>query len=311
MFFACYGAGTPKLDQFARQGGKSVREEIAPAGFVARLPRKMLSHPSGGALAVIGHVERAWGYSFLSPDSTAHTNSFEDTVRELMGRARVGWATESLNLRYADKATELAGVLEEESYEDTPKKSPYELAGLWTAHNDARSYVILGDPAVQLPLQGKGHGAHAAPFPASSQVIEVITTPTAEPMPSPPAAESVPTPNAAAPVPTEAAIKQQPAPTAVAPISMGVAVQPDPAPSSKVAEPAPVGAAVETIAAAAVTPVSQTARLDAALAGLADALAQSIERSTARLGSIEAVDLDGFCKLVELARTLSGRGGSR
>lgn len=154
VFFACYGAGTPKLDQFARQAGKSSREDIAPQSFVARLPSKLLSHPSGGALAVIGHVERAWGYSFLSADATAHTNSFEDMMRELMVGQRIGWATESLNLRYADKATELSGVLEEESYAETAKMNPYELAGLWTANNDARGYVIIGDPAVRAPLQG-------------------------------------------------------------------------------------------------------------------------------------------------------------
>lgn len=152
LCFACYGAGVPKLDQFAPHDGSSARAEIAPCSFVSRLPAKLLSHPEGGALAVLGHVERAWGYSFLSPDSTAHTNAFEDALRELMSGQRIGWATESLNLRYADKATELSGVLNELSYEGSAPRSPYELAGLWTACNDARGYVILGDPAVRLSL---------------------------------------------------------------------------------------------------------------------------------------------------------------
>ncbi|MBN1247089.1 MAG: hypothetical protein JXC32_05485 [Anaerolineae bacterium] len=148
FFFACYGAGTPELDQFAAQAFK-VREKIAPQAFTAALPQQLLMR---GALAVLGHVERAWGYSFISPSGLLEHQSFITAMRTLMNGAPVGLATDaSFNMRYAEISSDLSADLEEMQW-DPEHIDDYELAHRWTANNDARSYVVLGDPAVRLPL---------------------------------------------------------------------------------------------------------------------------------------------------------------
>src|SRR6185436_8783919 len=102
--FACYAAGTPRLDDFSHQ---SVRNpiEIAPHSFVAKLPRRLLAHERGGALAVVGHVERAWGYSFHWNQIGQQLQTFESTLYQIMQGKRLGSAIEFFNTRFAALAT--------------------------------------------------------------------------------------------------------------------------------------------------------------------------------------------------------------
>lgn len=149
--FACFGAGTPRRDSFSRAVGK--RPVIAAAPFVARLPQKLLAHPHGGTLAFVGHVDRALSCSFKWGTAGYQTAVFESVVHRLLSGHPVGSAMEFFPERYAALTANLDAVrsaADEDDHLLTPDRR--ELAGLWTAKTDARSYAIVGDPAVRLAV---------------------------------------------------------------------------------------------------------------------------------------------------------------
>jgi hypothetical protein len=150
--FACYSVGTPMYDEFSHRAGMARRTRIAHASFVAALPQRLLA---GGALATIGHVDRAWGTSFAWPDihdesgPTPQLAVFESALRELLGGMPIGAAFDCFHERYAELGTELSGELQR--IDQGLRCNRNELAMLWTATNDARGWAIVGDPAVRLP----------------------------------------------------------------------------------------------------------------------------------------------------------------
>jgi hypothetical protein len=149
FFFACYSAGTPLYDEYSRQKFKNTGEPIAARPFVADLPKALLEN---GALAVVGHIERAWALSFLGEEKRlhkarqdAHTSVFESALDRLLNGHPIGSAMDYISTRYAALAMELLALQEQFAF--TPDA---ELAQVWLMHNDARGYVIIGDPAVRV-----------------------------------------------------------------------------------------------------------------------------------------------------------------
>jgi len=147
FLFACFGAGTPRTDDFARQA-LGAPAAIAPHAFVGRLPKRLLGHQRGGALAVIGHVERAWGFSFLWPGVGEQVDAYREMLRRLLDGAPVGWAVEVMNDRFAWLSAHLDMEREAVDYGKVPDELT--LSNLWTARNDARNSIVLGDPAARL-----------------------------------------------------------------------------------------------------------------------------------------------------------------
>jgi len=148
FLFACYGAGCPRQDEFIFDANKQ-RPTIAPFPFVAQLPQRLLER---GALAVLGHVERAWTYSFSGTEARTakQVQPFQDVLGRLLQGRPAGDATDQFNVIQGARSMTLTEELEAITYGATP--DPALLSRLWMARNDARNYALLGDPAVKLAI---------------------------------------------------------------------------------------------------------------------------------------------------------------
>jgi hypothetical protein len=152
LLFACFGAGTPDTDQFLKdlsQAGKA--PPLAPQPFIAALPRRLLAHPNGSALAVIGHIDRAWGYSIQSPKvSEPQIGPFYNSIGAILKGGRVGHATSGqFGGRYSVLSVLLLNATSPTAA-SASRLNDRELVARWLERNDAQNYVLLGDPAVRV-----------------------------------------------------------------------------------------------------------------------------------------------------------------
>lgn len=177
VLFACYGAGTPFEDNFPHElpegvvvGQPPPPRPLARESFVARLPQALLSH---GALAVLGHVDRGWTTAFhweYQEVSADAIRSLEDSLKQLLAGHRIGHALRPLARRYTAIASALADDIEQ--VRRGSKVDEEVVAFEWTAHNDARNLVLLGDPAVYLLGRRCWHGELAGSGPVEVRLAE-------------------------------------------------------------------------------------------------------------------------------------------
>ncbi|WNG36714.1 hypothetical protein F0U61_25875 [Archangium violaceum] len=170
---ACFGAATPRksafhawLSMLARQQlfpgrPEAVLESLPRPGeppFLAALPQALLANPNG-PLAFLGHSDLAWNFGFANPnDLTESRASRILSALEVVAKgSRVGVALDALMRSFRDVNDSLMSAYQERqdaAEEGRPDPTdPKRVGYLWMLRNDLRGYLLLGDPAVRLPLQ--------------------------------------------------------------------------------------------------------------------------------------------------------------
>ncbi len=205
FFLACFGAGTPARSAYypwlarLREAGEYPgrlerllaalpREGERP--FVAALPQAALANPHG-PLAVMGHVDLAWTYSFQDMGRAARDrpSRFLGLLSTLVEGSRAGVGLSALLRSFNVANTELTTLYDQEEFarqagRDSPVNS-VELAHLWMLRHDLAGYILLGDPAVRLPLtraeatqslsrHERAHAAHAGVLSSAEGMAEAV-----------------------------------------------------------------------------------------------------------------------------------------
>jgi hypothetical protein len=176
FLLSCFGAGTPvtsayqpwieelgHLGHVGRDAAYVLDSLALERPFIATLPKALLANPNG-PLAVIGHIDLAWSYSFMDLDDRPHhqrPGRFMSLVQSLLARDRVGVALRALSRLLGEVSTELLDL--GENSQPLPARDRARRAHLWMLRNDLAGYVLLGDPAVRLPLAPEDTMATAAP----------------------------------------------------------------------------------------------------------------------------------------------------
>lgn len=174
----CWGLARPSppnsvfqawLSQLARAGAQAADAQAAlislPRGderpFVSALPQALLANPQG-PLAIIGHSDLAWVFSFSEVDEQTGQGASRilSALMVLSNGSRAGVALDALMRFYREVNDQLmAGYQSREDAESNGESDPTDPVRhglLWMQRNDLRGYLLLGEPAARLPVKRMG-----------------------------------------------------------------------------------------------------------------------------------------------------------
>lgn len=148
FFFACYSAACPAEDTYS-YNEMLEPTPIAPTEFLSRLPQAVLLN---GAQAVIGHVDRVWANSFQNSRRAPMVQKLRNPIVRILQGHRIGDAMDNVNQQWAGLAAALTLLLNQRAAVKS-LVSPSRLAAAFLERDDARNYIIIGDPAARLRTQ--------------------------------------------------------------------------------------------------------------------------------------------------------------
>ncbi len=166
FLFACYSGGCPAQNSYYfNSDGSSVT--VAPAPFITRLPQALLAH---GMLAVIAHVDMAFPFALLDVNGTPQPQAVRTPLELLMRGKRTGLAADTLSIMWSARSSQLA-LAQAQAPPAAPAAAPgaapaassprpaaatSAIAQMTMARDDARNYIVLGDPATRLRIEALG-----------------------------------------------------------------------------------------------------------------------------------------------------------
>ena len=152
FLFACYSGGCP-ADNNYYFGTNGAKIPVAPSPLIAALPQALLSH---GTLAVIAHIDLAFPYAFQDVTGSPQVQAVRDPLTYLMLGRRAGYAADCLSDRWSHLCAQLIESEARTVSTDPNAPQPLNDAGrtaLTIARDDARNYIVLGDPAARLRIR--------------------------------------------------------------------------------------------------------------------------------------------------------------